>query len=196
MQARERFDIGNPPGKKGSLGDAINWAVLLERVELGRNLYFVSSDKDYCSALDENQFDGFLAQEWEDTKKSNVLFFKSLSTFFERHFPEIKLTVETEKDSAIRDLAQSGNFARTHSVIGQLRRYADFTPAQLNDIVSAAINNSQVHWIIEDDDVHEFLSSVVRGHENDIEPENLKKLNELLEATKKPDPDVEVLLNP
>lgn len=182
-KARERLDIGNPPGKKGSLGDAINWEALLGTVETGRDVYFISGDKDYCSDLDENKFDGFLLQEWADTKKANVHFFKSLSTFFDTHFPEIRLVVESEKDIAIRDLAQSGNFATTHSVISRLAQYADFTPAQLDAIVSAAINNSQVYWIIEDEDVSGFLKSILRGHEESIEPENLAQLKQLLSTS-------------
>jgi hypothetical protein len=38
-----------------------------------------------------------------------------------------------------------------------LRRFEDFTPAQLNAIASAYVNNPQLHWIIDDADVGDFL---------------------------------------
>lgn len=33
-KAKMRMDVGNPPGKNGSLGDAINWEILLESVDI------------------------------------------------------------------------------------------------------------------------------------------------------------------
>ena len=181
-RARLRSDTGNPPGKKGSLGDAVNWEALVAGAAEGEDVYFVSSDSDYSSDLDEERFDPFLAEEWEATKKSRVIYFKRLSLFFRAQFPEIKLAAEAEKDLAIRDLANSGNFARTHGVIARLRQYSDFTPSQLNEIVSATLANNQVHWIAGDDDVHSFLSAVIAGREDQIDPAKLKELHELLDA--------------
>jgi predicted nucleic acid-binding protein len=180
-RARLRSDIGNPPGKKGSLGDAVNWEALLAGAPEGENLYFVSSDSDYSSDLDEERFDPFLAEQWEATKKSRVIYFKRLSLFFRAQFPEIRLAAEAEKDLAIRDLGDSGSFARTHGVIARLRQYTDFTASQLNEIVSATLANNQVHWIAGDDDVHSFLSAVIAGREDQIDPAKLKDLHELLD---------------
>lgn len=181
-RARLRSDLKKPPGKKGSLGDAVNWEALLAGTPEGQDLYFVSSDGDYSSDLDDERFDPFLAEEWEQAKKSRVIYFRRMSLFFRAQFPEIKLAAEAEKDLAIRDLADSGNFARTHAVIARLRNYTDFTPGQLNEIVSAALANNQVHWIAADQDVHSFLSDVIAGREDHIEATKLKQLRELLEA--------------
>ena len=35
-RARLRIELGNPPGKKGSLGDAVIWETLLAKVKKGR----------------------------------------------------------------------------------------------------------------------------------------------------------------
>lgn len=183
-RARIRFDVGNPPGKNRSLGDALNWEALLQQVDAGRDLHLVSGDSDYCSDLDDNRLDGFLAEEWETAKRARVSVFKRLSAFFRAEFPQIRLAAEAEKDLAIRDLGNSGSFSQTHGLVARLQQYADFTPAQLNEIVSAALTNNQVYWIAGDDDVHAFLSTVIQGHENQIEPENLAKLKELLDAHK------------
>lgn len=64
-RARLRVDVGNPPGKNGSLGDAINWELLLAEVPKKEDLYFVTEDRDYVSALDENLFKDFLLDEWK-----------------------------------------------------------------------------------------------------------------------------------
>jgi hypothetical protein len=181
-RARFRSDIGNPPGKKGSLGDAVNWEALLAGTPEGQDLYFISSDGDYSSDLDDERFDPFLAEEWAATKKSRVIYFRRMSLFFRAQFPEIMLAAEAEKDLAIRDLADSGSFTRTHGVIARLRQYADFTPSQLNEIVSAALANNQVHWILGDEDVHSFLSDVIAGRDDHIEPAKLRELRDLLDT--------------
>lgn len=184
-KARDRFDLGNPPGKDGSLGDAVIWEALLGAVPEKADLHFITDDKDYCSALDEDAFSGFLSDEWRDKRKSNLVFYKRISAFFKEHFPDIKLAAELEKDLLIEDFTNSRSFARTHEVVAKLSKYADFTPAQLNAIVSAAILNSQIELIIDDPDVHEFLTGVIKGHEKFIEKNSLEPLQVLISPPKK-----------
>jgi rRNA-processing protein FCF1 len=183
-RARNRFDLGNPPGKKGSLGDALNWEALLSDVPEKSDLHFISEDRDFSSALNAEVFSGFLAEEWTKKKESTLIFYKRISAFFKEYFPDIKLATEFEKDLLIADFTNSYNFARTHSVIAKLSKYTDFTAAQVNAIVSAAVNNSQIRSIIDDPDVLEFLTSAVKGHEDLIDGENLEILRELLNPSK------------
>jgi hypothetical protein len=145
-----------------------------------RDLHFITDDKDYCSALDEETFSGFLSQEWRERKKSDLVFYKRISAFFKDHFPDIKLATELEKDLLIEDFATSASFARTHAVVSKLSKYADFTPARLNAIVDAALSNSQIRLIIDDPDVYEFLSAVIKGREKFIEKDNLEAISSLL----------------
>lgn len=161
----------------------INWEVLLERVPAREKLFFVTDDKDFASALDPSQFNGFLLAEWKSRKGSDLVFYRSLSTFFKENFPEITLASELEKDLAIRDLANSSSFAQTHSIIAKLRQFSDFSTAQVNAIVQAAISNNQVYWIIEDSDVYDFLLNVIKGKESQIDSENLAELHRLLKIT-------------
>lgn len=184
-KARLRVDIGNPPGKKGSLGDAINWETLLEQVPAVTDLHFITGDGDYASAVDENRFDDFLLQEWTDRGFSSELhFYPRLSSFFGDHFPEIKLASELEKDLAIQALAVNSNFSNTHKTIARLAKHTEFTSEQINDIVRAAVSNNQVSLIAKDEDVHQFLSSVISGHEEGVDEANLAELKRLL--TKEP----------
>jgi predicted nucleic acid-binding protein len=188
-KARDRFDLGNPPGKDDSLGDAVNWEALLASVPAKSDLHFITDDKDYCSALDEESFSGFLTEEWREKKKSHVLFYRRISGFFKEHFPDIKLATELEKDLLIQAFANSGTFALTHRWVAKLSKVADFTPAQLNAIVSAAVSNSQIGLIIDDPDIHEFLSVLIKGREKLIEKDNLAPLMFLLTPPKKAEVD-------
>ena len=156
-----RFDIGNPPGKDRKYGDAINWETLLENVPEGEDLFFVSADKDYASIYDDKCFHPFLAQEWGKKKKSNLFFFKSLADFLKKHVKDIELRAETEKDELIEELSTSGSFKTTHRIIEELSNYSDWTEAQIRDMCLAAINNDQILWILEDDDVFAFYDDII-----------------------------------
>lgn len=185
--ARYRMDIGNPPGKEGSLGDAISWEALLKEVPDNENLYLITDDRDYFSALDENKPKDFLGQEWRDNKHSEVNFYRRLSPFFKVHYPDIKLASELEKEILIRKLVTSATFATTHNAIAQLSKYEDFSISQVNEIVEAALTNSQINWIISDSDIHIFLSKLVKINKEKIKTENLETLSEELEEHKPKD---------
>lgn len=179
-RARYRIQIGNPPGKEGSLGDAINWEALLEHVPDNVDLYFIADDRDYYSILDESKFKEYLLLEWSKKKHSSIIFYRQLSAFFNEHFPDIKLASELEKELLIRNLSASHNFDQTHRVVAKLSKYTDFTHAQANAIIEAAVSNSQISWIIEDEDVNQFLRAVISGREDQIDPNNLGMLYDLL----------------
>jgi predicted nucleic acid-binding protein len=185
-RARLRRDVGNPPGKKGSLGDALNWESLLARVPEDETLHFVTGDKDYYSPIDDQRFDSFLMDEWTNDKGADLVPYKRLSSFFKAHFPDIRLAAELEKDLLIRDLAGSASFARTHAVIRKLRNHTDFTASQVDDIVAAANSNSQVYLIGQDADVAGFLTTVIAGHEKEIDPDNLAFLRRIMETNEHP----------
>ena len=175
-KAQLRTSLGNPPGKKGSLGDAVNWESLLETVPDGSNLYFIADDSDYFSPLDSAVLDPYLQQEWSEQKGSEICFRRRLSSFFQDYFGQIDLASELEKDLLIKELASSSNFTETHVVVSKLSRFSDFTQSQLNEIVAAAVSNDQIHWMANDGDIYQFLSSVVRGREDLIDPNNLARI--------------------
>ena len=181
--ARERMEIGNPPGKRGkddSLGDAINWEALIKGANK-QDISFISDDGDYCSPLDDSKFNAFLLQEWQAKKGSSLIFYKNLSNFFKQHFPDIKLASEIEKDLLIRNLASSSIFMKTHEIIGRLNQYDDFTPAQINAIIDASISNSQIYWIRYDNDVNGFLKRIIKGKKKQLDQRKLSEFIEMLE---------------
>lgn len=178
--ARLRMSVGNPPGKNNSLGDAINWESLLDQTSAGEDLYFITGDKDYCSALTDDEFSDFLLTEWHGRKQTKIHFYKRLSSFCKEKFPEITLASARDKEFLLRDLVNSQSIANTQIAITKLSYYSEFTAAQVNTIVGAAISNRQVGWSIEDDKVKSFLRSVVTNNEHYLDPASLSAIEELL----------------
>jgi predicted nucleic acid-binding protein len=179
-RARFRMGVGNPPGKNNSLGDAINWECLLDEIPAGEDLYFITGDKDYCSALSDDDFSDFLLTEWERKKQTTIHFYKRLSSFCKEQFPEIALASARDKEFLIRDLVNSQSIAATQAAIAKLSYYSEFTAAQVNTIVAAAISNQQVVWSIEDELVRNFLSSVVANNKQYLDPASLTAIEGLL----------------
>jgi predicted nucleic acid-binding protein len=179
-KARLRMSVGNPPGKNNSLGDAINWECLLDETPIGEDLYFITGDKDYSSALNDDDFSDFLLTEWYSKKQTQIYFYKRLASFCKEQFPEIALATARDKEFLIRDLVNSQSISNTQAAIEKLSYYTEFTAAQVNSIVSAAISNRQVVWSIEDDKVKSFLQSVVAKNQQYLDPGSLKAIEELL----------------
>ncbi len=186
-KARIRYDLGNPPGKNDSLGDAVNWLALLTTVPEKVDLHFITEDKDYYSPLDEEEFNAFLLNEWRGEKKGSIIFYKRLSSFFKDKFPDIKLATELEKDLLISDLSSSSNFAQTHIAVAKLSRHSDFTAVQLNAIADAATTNPQIYWIIDDSDIQAFFSNLIKGKEALIDKITLLELQRRLALIDKKD---------
>ena len=72
-------------------------------------------------------------------------------------------SAEQEKKDLLIALEGSGNFARTHSVIGKLSRYSRWTPEERARLCEIAIKNSQVFCILSDLDVRSFYEELLRN---------------------------------
>lgn len=175
-KARFRMSVGNPPGKDGSLGDAVNWEALLLTVPDGEDLYLIADDRDYFSALNENKPKEFLVREWDTKKHANIFFYRRLTPFFSEHYPDIKLASELEKEMAVQQLVTSGNFMTTHGAIAKLSGFENFSEPQVREIADAALLNSQVNWILGDDDVHEFMKKFVSEYKDKLDLETYENL--------------------
>lgn len=174
--AHDRHLRGNPPGKKDSIGDALNWECLLVAVPDGEDLVLVTADKDYISKLDGTTLDAFLVEEWRDRKGSTITVHESLTALFKAHYPNIRLAADLERNLAIEELITSGNFRSTHLAIQRLSAFADFTPEEAQTLVEAANSNSQIRQILEDPDVRTFYSAVVERFRDGLPPADLANL--------------------
>lgn len=172
-RARTRHDLGNPPGKKDSLGDAVNWEVLIAGVPDGEDLVLVTGDRDYRSALDDTALDEFLMSEWAERKQSTLALHTSLSALFRSRYPDIKLAEDLEKELAINDLIASFNFRGTHLAIAKLENFGDYTPDQVRALADAAMNNSQIKQILTDADVKLFYETLTSRYSKHLEADSL-----------------------
>jgi hypothetical protein len=180
--AETRRLLGNPPGKKDSIGDAINWESLLTAVPPGEDLVLVSADGDYASKLDTRVADEFLSEEWARLKQAEISLQGSLTAAFKVHYPSIRLAADLEKSLAIDALIASANFRGTHLAIQKLSAFADFTPVEAANMVEAAMTNSQIRQIIGDADVRSFYAALAERFGDQLEPANLAWLRDALAA--------------
>ncbi|BAX81981.1 PIN domain-containing protein [Labilibaculum antarcticum] len=164
-----RFDLGNPPGKNNSYGDAINWESLVMNVNQFEDLYFISGDKDYYSTIDINDFNRFLKEEWEEEKKSSIIHFKKLSEFFKQEYPDIKLARELEKDLLVQNLINSNSFYQTRKILEKLVSFSpELSKIQIFEITKASTENNQIIWIAKDGDIADMLNELILPWRQDI----------------------------
>lgn len=177
-KARDRFDLGNPPGKDKSYGDAVNWEILLNAVPHRSRFAFVSSDSDFSSILDKTRFHPFLMDEWRDHKNIPLKYYKNLTSLFKENFPDIQLNGELEKNHTIDLLASADSYANAKNILSQLGRFDDFDQEQLNRIIISSLANNQVYWIANDWGVGNVLHDIIGGKEDLIDVDLLKEFKE------------------
>ncbi len=179
--ARRRSTLGNPPGKQGSIGDELNWELLLSAVSPNTDLHIISKDKNYSSPVDSDQPKAFLVEEWKEKCDGSLFLYEQIGQFFSANFPDQDFSLEIEKQEAISKLIHSGNFATTHSAITLLGPYVSFlTQEQAEEVVQGALSNSQVAWIISDADVEEFFKKMYEEHGESLSGKLRVRLEEAL----------------
>ena len=180
--AQRRKSIGNPPGKNQSIGDAINWLILLDNVPDREDIHIISADGDFYSTLDDKRVHPFLQEEWREEKKSEVYVYRMLSTFLGEHFDGVAFSYDKAKDGLIDDLAETMSFAGTHAAISELETHGYFSLGEVRRILEAALSNDQFGWIITDYDVSDFLNRIAVPRRQDLSnPQHLQILDRVVD---------------
>lgn len=84
QQAKLRYDLGNPPKKNdNSLGDAINWELLLSNSKQEDNIVLVCNDGDFKTEKHDGSIGlmGFLEKEWQIKIGSDIRLFSKITEF-------------------------------------------------------------------------------------------------------------------
>ena len=181
-EATRRMALGNPPGKDGSLGDAVNWISLLQSVPDDEDIHLISEDGDFYSCLNEDAPSAFLAEEWGEKKNGTLFVYRTLSAFLKEHFDGVAFAFDKRKEALIEELAESGSFAHTHALVEKLEGFSYYSAAEVARILGAAVSNSQVHLIDTDRDVSDFLHRVAVPHMTSIDDDDqLRILRNVIE---------------
>lgn len=156
-RARLRRELGNPPGKPESIGDQINWEILLDHVPSETDLHIISKDGDFGSGTVQGRAGYFLRSEWSYKKEAGLYLYKGLAEFAEQHFPDIKVPSDAVKAVAMESLIKSTSYAQTHSAISDLTKiFEDLSHNDAVALLTAVTYNTQISDIIHDDDVKKF----------------------------------------
>ncbi|GAA4214354.1 hypothetical protein GCM10022253_06850 [Sphingomonas endophytica] len=177
--AKKRRIVGNPPGKKESHGDQINWEALLAGVPEGSDLHVISKDGDFASPLSATQPHYFLKTEWSRAKTGTLYLHEELRPFLNSHFPSVNLATDVERHAAVDSLENSAAFATTHAAIAKLEALFDaLTWSDADRILTAGETNRQISWIGSDSDVSRFYLRLIEKFENKIDAKRVVDLRE------------------
>lgn len=182
--ASMRQSLGNPPGKNNSLGDAVNWTILLASVPARENLHIISEDGDFYSSLTEGHVHPFLLEEWRRAKGAELFAYRTLSAFMQEHFDGVAFAFDKDKDALIESLRSAGAFAVTHRLIAQLENYQYFSAKEVARILDAAEENEQFGWIVTDYDVSDFLNRIAVPHIESLTEEHKAILTKVINEKK------------
>ena len=168
--AIKRSRLGNPPGKSSSsVGDELNWELLLAHVPGDSDLHVITKDGDYASKLNPTQPKSFLIDEWRKIKNGGLHLYEQIGHFFSANYPDEQFSLEIEKLESISALVNSGSFASTHSAVALLEPYIPFlNEEEAEEVIQGALSNSQVAWIASDSDVEAFLTKMYVTHGNSL----------------------------
>lgn len=74
---------------------------------------------------------------------------------------------EIRKEELIKNLEYSSKFADTHETIKELSKITDWSDAQKNELLSIALENKQVRYILRDEDVREFYKKICKENNSE-----------------------------
>lgn len=172
-RGQRRYDLGNPPGKNKSYGDAVNWECLLSAIPHGEDLYIITEDSDYKSAFIKDSMNEYMKHEWKSKKESEPHMYARLSEFIKTHFPEATNLAEMEVNLTIKELEESPNFATTHRVIEKLNNFQTFNQNQIMKLINIYFDNDQVGYIRKDADIKRFANLIISQCDKEKDTEGL-----------------------
>ena len=69
---------------------------------------------------------------------------------------------------------------QTRRLLRHLVQHKDLTDQQRNEILDAAVNNTQIYWIIADRDIDQYLREMLLANTRGLDPWKLQRLRQLL----------------
>lgn len=163
-KARDRYDFGFPPGKDKSYGDALNWNVLIEDVNIiEKDLYLVTRDGDFSSCLDKKQPNPYLEDEWHKVRGGKIKILDSIADLVSQLEQDDVEYKNLRRNELLDELRESSSFSQTHDLIAKLRPLInEFTVENLKKFFYAYYSNGQINMIGNDADIIAFKELINR----------------------------------
>lgn len=145
--------------------------------------YFIEKLNESLSSLSVTTNKDNLIEYWENIYDNKVILIKdSLDDYIAVEVDTneiISLTYLTEYKSTVEDLINSTNFQNTHKQISLLDSSLVYlSEEEVNRILDAAFNNEQIRWVIEDEDVKQFIGHLYENINLVYNSETLEFLKE------------------
>ena len=135
--------------------------------------YFAPADYREGSSLE-----GLIKNIVDRTKTNEVLERKYFKCFDEMSEEQKNKSIEEiHKNELIIQLEESRSFANTHEIIKQLDMIEDWDNKQKDKLIHIAIINTQVKFILSDNDIQKFFKRII----GEIETEEIKEVKELMD---------------
>ena len=135
--------------------------------------YFAPADYREGSSLE-----GLIKNIVDRTKTNEVLERKYFKCFDEMSEEQKNKSIEEiHKNELISQLEESRSFANTHEIIKQLDMIEDWDNKQKDKLIHIAITNTQVKFILSDNDIQKFFKRII----GEIETEEIKEVKELMD---------------
>lgn len=135
--------------------------------------YFAPADYREGSSLE-----GLIKNIVDRTKTNEVLERKYFKCFDEMSKEQKNKSIEEiHKNELIIQLEESRSFANTHEIIKQLDMIEDWDNKQKDKLIHIAITNTQVKFILSDNDIQKFFKRII----GEIETEEIKEVKELMD---------------
>lgn len=142
VKAKTRFDLGNPPGKRGSYGDAVVWETLLKEVPNEQDLHFVGFDGDYKSKIDKSAFSPFLNNEWATKKKSKIILYEHIGEFTKKYVPKVNSDKVIEQENKFRvSIFQPFDYSKLFPTMDFVKKITEDNQKMISSMAEIAKSN-------------------------------------------------------
>lgn len=154
-----------------------------------KQVYMIEQKDEYFAGIRADHFVvevGFSENSIEDSDNTgDINDEKKYALITANHKGERRISIvdlypkvsNSKQDMLITSLSESGNFSTTHSIIGQLSKFNQFTNEQVEILANILKENSQVNLVVGDRDVKVFYKKIF---EDNTEHDYMPILNELI----------------
>lgn len=121
--------------------------------------YFAPADYSEGSELD--QLVKSIIDRTAANEKLESIHFSNKEEVKDEGIKNPKSEDEKKKESLILALDNSANFANTHTIISEMEQYHNWSEEQAKSLFRIGVQNSQVNWILKDEDVSGFYTNLL-----------------------------------